>query len=112
MYYRDSGKFEETSEGLILKSKENNFYVIPSDKYMLREKCHILKDAMHNTLASEYEKIVIDMSEVKKIDAGGINTLVSLKKKAESLNIEIELKNVNSEYVKRVFEIIEANKIF
>ncbi len=97
-----------------LQVEENTVIVSFSDGYLLYERAYDLKDNLQEkilrTLEKERcEKVKIDLGKVNKIDAAGINILISFKKEIEKRNKTFEISNVNSGYIKKIFAVTEAD---
>lgn len=93
-----------------LQIQENSMVVSLSDDFLLYEKSYDLegdlKDKILQVMEVERcEKVQIDLGEASRIDAAGINTLISLKKEVEKRDKEFEVLNIASEYVRRVLKI-------
>lgn len=55
--------------------------------------------------------ITLDFKELKKIDSSGLGKILHFNKILEDKNGNFKIENINSEYVKRVFKMIELNDI-
>lgn len=55
--------------------------------------------------------ITLDFKNLKKIDSSGLGKVLHFNKIIEDKNGSLKIENINSEYVKRVFKMIELNDI-
>ena len=55
--------------------------------------------------------IVLDLKNLKKIDSSGIGKILHFNKVVQDNNGQLTIENINSEYVQRVFKMINLNDI-
>ena len=66
--------------------------VAPQGRLILGEIC-ALRDTVHGLIGSDYRRIVIDLSQVDKIDCAGLGELVSYYTEAREAGIFLALQN-------------------
>ena len=69
----------------------------------------ILRNAVHSQ--SEVSAVVLDLSRVSTVDAGGLGVMLELREQAESKGIGFKLMNV-TKLVSRVLEITRLDSVF
>ena len=69
----------------------------------------ILRNAVRST--SNVSAIILDLTGVTAVDAGGLGVMLELRALAESRGIRFELMNVNK-WVARVLEIVRLDTVF
>ena len=70
-----------------------------------------LKDKLLELFEQEYKKVVIDFSEVESIDSSGLGKLLLFHKKLKEKEGTLVIRNVESDYIKNMFEMIHLNKV-
>jgi anti-anti-sigma factor len=70
-----------------------------------------LKDELLELFEQEYNKVVIDFSEVESIDSSGLGKLLLFHKKLKEQEGTLVIRNVESDYIKNMFEMIHLNKV-
>ena len=70
-------------------------------------------DALRMAVAEQMDActVILDLSHVQTIDAGGLGVMLELKASAESKGIEFRLRNV-TRLVNRVLEITSLDSVF
>jgi len=71
----------------------------------------LMEDEVLKLMNKNYKILVIDFDEVESIDSSGIGKLLMLNKKLQSQDRELVLSNVNSDYLKNIFETISLKEI-
>jgi len=71
----------------------------------------LMEDEVLKLMNKNYKIFVIDFDEVESIDSSGIGKLLMLNKKLQSQDRELVLSNVNSDYLKNIFETISLKEI-
>lgn len=70
-----------------------------------------LKSILQNLFEKNYQKIIIDFSEIERIDSSGLGKLLLFQKKLSEKNGSLVIGNVKNDYIKNLFEMINLNKI-
>ncbi len=70
-----------------------------------------LKDQLLELFEQDYQKVVMDFSEVESIDSSGLGKLLLFHKKLKEKEGTLVIKNVESDYIKNMFEMIHLNKV-
>lgn len=70
-----------------------------------------LKDQLLELFEQDYQKVVMDFSEVESIDSSGLGKLLLFHKKLKEKEGTLVIKNVESDYIKKMFEMIHLNKV-
>lgn len=55
--------------------------------------------------------VEIDFGKLESIDSSGLGKILLFNKKLEEINGELKIKNVKSEYIREMFEMIQLNKV-
>jgi len=55
--------------------------------------------------------VEIDFGRLESIDSSGLGKILLFNKKLEEINGELKIKNVKSEYIREMFEMIQLNKV-
>lgn len=75
----------------------------------VRGETEILGDAVHSL--PEVSAVILDLTSVTTIDAGGLGALLELRAEAESKGMRLELMNV-TKWVSKVLEITRLDSVF
>lgn len=70
-----------------------------------------LKDELLELFEQDYQKVILDFSEVESIDSSGLGKLLLFHKKLKEKERRLVIRNVESEYIKNMFEMIHLNKV-
>lgn len=70
-----------------------------------------LKDELLELFEQEYKKVIMDFSEVESIDSSGLGKLLLFHKKLKEKEGTLVIRNVESDYIKNMFEMIHLNKV-
>ncbi|RAK08131.1 anti-sigma B factor antagonist [Halanaerobium saccharolyticum] len=70
-----------------------------------------LKAELLQVFEQDYKKVVLDFSEVKSIDSSGLGKLLLFQKKLKEKEGTLIIRNVKSDYIKNMFEMIHLNKV-
>ncbi|RCW60297.1 STAS domain-containing protein [Halanaerobium sp. ST460_2HS_T2] len=70
-----------------------------------------LKDELLELFEQDYKKVVIDFSEVESIDSSGLGKLLLFHKRLKEKDGTLIIRNVKSDYIKNMFEMIHLNKV-
>jgi anti-anti-sigma factor len=70
-----------------------------------------LKDQLLELFEQDYQKVVMDFSEVESIDSSGLGKLLLFHKKLKEKEGTLVIRNVESDYIKNMFEMIHLNKV-
>lgn len=71
----------------------------------------VLRDAMNQIIADGWRKVLIDMSNVKRIDSAGIGELTDSHRLAERFGCQVRLLNLHGQ-VRRVLEMSQLLPLF
>ena len=69
----------------------------------------ILRDAVHSQ--SQVSAVILDLTWVTTVDAGGLGVMLALREQLESKGIRFELTNVNS-LVSKLLELTRLDSVF
>jgi anti-anti-sigma factor len=92
---------EVNSTDVIITPKENIDYS-NSQKF---------KEILQKLFEQNYKKIIIDFSEIERIDSSGLGKLLLFQKKLKERNGDLIITNVKNDYIKNMFEMIHLNKV-
>jgi len=70
-----------------------------------------LKDKLLELFKKDYKKVILDFSEVESIDSSGLGKLLLFHKKLKEKEGKLIIRNVESDYIKNMFEMIHLNKV-
>lgn len=70
-----------------------------------------LKDKLLDLFKKDYKKVILDFSEVESIDSSGLGKLLLFHKKLKEKEGRLIIRNVESDYIKNMFEMIHLNKV-
>ncbi|MGP3777927.1 STAS domain-containing protein [Halanaerobium saccharolyticum] len=70
-----------------------------------------LKDKLLELFKKGYKKVILDFSEVESIDSSGLGKLLLFHKKLKEKEGKLIIRNVESDYIKNMFEMIHLNKV-
>jgi anti-anti-sigma factor len=98
-----------------MKSKKN---VIDTDEVVISPVDNIdfsnsqeLKNELLELFEQDYKKVIMDFSEVESIDSSGLGKLLLFHKKLKEKEGTFVIRNVESDYIKNMFEMIHLNKV-
>lgn len=69
------------------------------------------KYSVMDLIHQDLEKIIIDFSNVTSIDSSGIGKLLLLNKTQEDNGRQFMLRNISSDYIKKVFKMIKIDQV-
>ncbi|KAB2880302.1 STAS domain-containing protein [bacterium] len=81
------------------------------DKLMTEEHIEMLQAAVRELLDDNVDKIVIDLSKIKRINSSGLGSLISLYTAAHNKNGVLKIGGYN-EFVKNVLNITKLAEVF
>ncbi|MFW6001645.1 MAG: STAS domain-containing protein [Halanaerobium sp.] len=70
-----------------------------------------LKDELLELFEQDYKKVILDFSEVESIDSSGLGKLLLFHKKLKEKDGTLVIRNVESDYIKNMFEMIHLKKV-
>lgn len=81
------------------------------DKLMTEEHIEMLQAAVRELLDDNVDKIVVDLSKIKRINSSGLGSLISLYTAAHNKNGVLKIGGYN-EFVKNVLNITKLAEVF
>lgn len=72
---------------------------------------HELKEDMLNLYNEGVNNITFDFSRVRSIDSSGLGKLLLFQKKLKERDGEMQIINISSDYVKKMFKMIHLDKV-
>ncbi|MBL7996187.1 STAS domain-containing protein [bacterium] len=81
------------------------------DKLMTEEHIEMLQAAVRELLDENVDKIVVDLSKIKRINSSGLGSLISLYTAAHNKNGVLKIGGYN-EFVKNVLNITKLAEVF
>lgn len=97
-------------EEIEIKKKKSKAIVVPKEKLDISNS-EDFKAKLIDVYEQGYDKIIIDLSEVEMIQSSGVGALLSFNDNLIKDGGELRVINVNSDYLKKVFEMTKLNKI-
>ena len=94
----------------IVKNSTSNAVIIPSGRIDMSNS-HILKEKLLELFNDGYTVISVDFTNVAGIDSSGLGKLLLFQKKLKEKDGELIIKNVNNEYIKKMFQMIHLDKV-
>ncbi|HKL75163.1 MAG TPA: STAS domain-containing protein [Halanaerobiales bacterium] len=70
-----------------------------------------LKEELISIKEEGYNQIEIDFGEVNSIDSSGLGKLLLFHKRLKEKDGELSIKNIQSDYIKNMFDMIKLNKV-
>src|SRR6056297_2655444 len=70
-----------------------------------------LKEELISIKEEGYNQIEIDFGEVNSIDSSGLGKLLLFHKSLKEKDGELSIKNIQSDYIKNMFDMIKLNKV-
>lgn len=97
---------------------ESKINVIDEEKVVISPLANIdfsnsqnLKEDLLNLLKEDYKEIIIDFGNVESIDSSGLGKLLLFHKKIKEKEGQLRIRNVESDYIKNMFEMIHLAKV-
>lgn len=97
-------------EEVEIKKKESAAIIAPKEKLDISNS-EDFKAKLSELYEQGYDKIIIDLSEVKMIQSSGVGALLSFNDNLIKNGGELKIINVNNDYLKKVFKMTNLNKI-
>ncbi len=97
-------------EEIEVKKDGSTAVVLPKEKLDISNS-EDLKAELVSVYEEGYDKIVIDLSEVKMIQSSGVGTLLSFNDNLIKDGGELKIINVNNDYIKKIFKMTKLHKI-
>lgn len=92
------------------KVEKNSARLIPGEELDLTN-INELENEFKKLVEQGIKEIVLDFKNLKKIDSSGLGKVLHFNKVIEDKGGNLIIENINSEYVERVFKMIEINDI-
>jgi len=70
-----------------------------------------LKEELLELFEQNYDKVIMDFGQVESIDSSGLGKLLLFHKKLKEKEGTLVIKNVKSDYIKNMFEMIHLSKV-
>ncbi|MEC9490703.1 MAG: STAS domain-containing protein [Halanaerobiales bacterium] len=70
-----------------------------------------LKEVLLQVFEQDFKQVILDFSEVESIDSSGLGKLLLFQKKLKEKGGTLIIRNVKSDYIKNMFEMIHLNKV-
>ena len=93
-----------------IQIKNNSARIIPGEKIDLTNS-ETLKEKANNLMGENIRKIILDFKNVKEIDSSGIGKILLLNKMLKDNQGKMVIENVNSEYVQKVFKMLDLGEV-
>lgn len=105
--YLERGKIVE-----IKNKKVNNQKIIVSPVGDIDfSNSQLLKADLLKLLEKGYKEVIIDFGQVKSIDSSGLGKLLLFHKRLKEENGLLVVRNVESDYIKNMFNLIHLSKV-
>ncbi|MFW5873580.1 MAG: STAS domain-containing protein [Bacillota bacterium] len=93
-----------------IEVKDNSARIIPGEELNLVNITEF-NDEFNKLIENGIIDITLDFKNLKKIDSSGLGKVLHFNKIVNDNGGNLKIENVNSEYVNRVFKMIELNDI-
>ena len=93
-----------------IKIDDNNARIIPGEKIDLTNSEKLKKEGK-KLIEKDIKDIILDFKKVNELDSSAIGRILFLNKIAKEKNINFIIENVNSDYVKKVFEMLDLGEV-
>jgi len=90
--------------------KNNSARIISGEELNLINRSEF-EDEFKKLIEDGIIDITLDFKNLKKIDSSGLGKVLHFNKIVEDKGGNLKIENINSEYVKRVFKMIDLNNI-
>lgn len=92
------------------KIEKNHARIIPEAVIDLTNS-EKLRDRVNELISKDIETIIFDFKNVKEIDSSGLGKIFLCNKIVNENDGELIIENVKSEYVQKIFKMVDLNKI-
>ncbi|MFW5890785.1 MAG: STAS domain-containing protein [bacterium] len=93
-----------------IKTENNSARIIPGEKIDLTNS-EKLQEEGKNLVEKDINNIIFDFKKVKEIDSSGIGKILVLHKMTRENQGKLVIENVNSDYVKNVFKMLDLGEV-
>ena len=93
-----------------IKIGDNSARIIPGENFDLTNSEEFKKEGK-KLIEKDIENIVLDFKKVNELDSSAIGRILFLNKITKDKNIKLIIENVNSDYVKKVFDMLDLGEI-
>lgn len=93
-----------------VKIEGNNARIVPEENIDLTNAERLKQKFLELAEEKNIKNIILDFDRVKKIDSSGLGKLLLFNKIMKEKNGEIKIENVNSQYVKKVFNMVDLEE--
>ncbi|SRR6056297_76231 len=93
-----------------IKTDNDNARIIPGEKIDLTNSNNLKEEGM-KLIEKEIKNIFLDFKNVKEIDSSAIGKILLLIKLTKENNINLIIENVNSNYVEKVFNMLDLGEV-
>lgn len=72
---------------------------------------HKFKEKLLEVFNDDYKMVIIDFAKVESIDSSGLGKLLLFHKKLKENDKTLIIRNIESDYLKKMFDMIHLNKV-
>ena len=93
-----------------IKTNDNDARIIPGEKIDLTNSEKLKKEGM-KMVEKDIENLILDFKNVIEIDSSAIGKILYLIKITKEKNIDLIIENANSDYVRKVFDMLDLGEV-
>ena len=93
-----------------IQTKNNKARIIPGEKIDLTNS-QKLKEKVNTLIKKDINYIIFDFKNVQEIDSSGIGKILLINKIMKEDEGDLVIENVNSEYIQKVFNMLELGEV-
>ncbi|MCK8826112.1 STAS domain-containing protein [Fuchsiella alkaliacetigena] len=88
----------------------NELLVVPEEDINIKNRKKF-KRKLLNACDGDCERIIVDFKNVENIDCSALGKLLLINKTLKQQGIELQIKNINSPYVKHFFSLVDLERV-
>ena len=93
-----------------IETKEEEARIIPEEKIDLTNSKE-LEESFRSLVEKDIKNITLDFKKVREIDSSALGKILLFNKIMRENEGYFKIKNVNSEYVKKVFQMVDLEEV-
>lgn len=97
-------------DNTITKINNNDVIITPKENIDFSNS-QKFKEILQKLFEQNYKKVIIDFSEIERIDSSGLGKLLLFQKKLKERDGDLIISNVKNDYIKNMFEMMHLNKV-
>jgi len=93
-----------------IKIDDNSARIIPVDKIDVTNSEKLKKEGK-KLIDKDIKNLILDLKKVNELDSSAIGRILFLIKITKDENIKLIIENVNSDYIKKVFDMLDLGEV-